>query len=157
MNYCGFNIEPFCSDVCGDHRCPQTLTEICRNMGMCCGFRAVAAKGKYLGFILFTLIFKVKFNFKVKSELEVCLHNNSSSVQENWHTHWSRQPKLIQCLIMSLLSGLGSIPFFQFNSNSFTFNSNSNSFGMKNSNSNSFLSIPILFYQFLFNSFLKPN
>ena len=42
-------------------------------------------------------------------------------------------------------TGLGSIPFFQFNSNSnsFTFNSNSNSFGMKNSNSNSFLSIPI--------------
>ena len=66
-----------------------------------------------------------------------------------------------------LLAGLGSIPFFQFNSNSnsFTFNSNSNSnsFGMKNSNSNSnsFLSIPIPipipFYQFLFNSFLNPN
>ena len=58
-------------------------------------------------------------------------------------------------------AGLGSIPFFQFNSNSFTFNSNSNSFGMKNSNSNSnsFLSIPIPipFYQFLFNSFSKPN
>ena len=66
-------------------------------------------------------------------------------------------------------SGLGSIPFFQFNSNSnsFTFNSNSNSnsFGMKNSNSNSnsnsFLSIPIPipipFYQVLFNSFLNPN
>ena len=61
--------------------------------------------------------------------------------------------------------GLGSIPYFQFNSNSnsFTFNSNSNSnsFGMKNSNSNfnSFLSIPIPipFYQFFFNSFLKPN
>ena len=54
MNYCGFNIEPFCSDVCGDHRCPQTLAEIhvCRNMGICCGFRAVAARGKYLGFIL---------------------------------------------------------------------------------------------------------
>ena len=57
--------------------------------------------------------------------------------------------------------GLGSIPFFQFNSNSnsFTFNYNYNSFGMKNSNSNSnsnsFLSIP--FYQFLFNLFLKPN
>ena len=50
-------------------------------------------------------------------------------------------------------SGLGSIPFFQFNSNTF----NSNSFGMKNNNSNSFLSIPIPFYQFFFNSFLKPN
>ena len=57
------------------------------------------------------------------------------------------------------LSGFVNHP----NSNSFTFNSNSNSFGMKNSNSNSnsFLSIPIPipipFYQFLFNSFLKPN
>ena len=69
--------------------------------------------------------------------------------------------------IQILETGLGSIPFFQFNSNSnsFTFNSNSNSnsFGMKNSNSNSnsnsFLSIPIPipFYHFLFNSFLKPN
>ena len=64
-------------------------------------------------------------------------------------------------------SGLGSIPFFQFNSNSNSFrlnsNSNSNSFGMKNSNSNSnsnsflSISIPIPFYQFLFNSFVKPN
>ena len=27
MNYCGFNIQPFCSDVCRDHRCPQTLAE----------------------------------------------------------------------------------------------------------------------------------
>ena len=52
MNYCGFNIEPFCSDVCGDHRRPQTLAEICRNMGICCGFRAVAAREKYPGFIL---------------------------------------------------------------------------------------------------------
>ena len=49
MNYCGFNIEPFCSDVCGDHRRPQTLAEICRNMGICCGFRAVAAREKYPG------------------------------------------------------------------------------------------------------------
>ena len=81
-----------------------------------------------------------------------------------FHTAW--EPMIIlyystfadwyfQCFI----PGLGSIPFFQFNSNSnsFTFNSNSNSFGMKNSNSssNSFLSIPIPipFYQFLFNSF----
>ena len=54
MNYCGFNIEPFCSDVCGDHRRPQTLAEICRNMGICCGFRAVAAREKYSGFILLT-------------------------------------------------------------------------------------------------------
>ena len=52
MNYCGFNIEPFCSDVCGDHRRPQTLAEICRNMGICCGFRAMAVLGKYPGFIL---------------------------------------------------------------------------------------------------------
>ena len=52
MNYCGFNIEPFCSDVCGDYRRPQTLTEICRIMGIYCDFRAVAARGKYPGFML---------------------------------------------------------------------------------------------------------
>ena len=45
-------LEPFCSDVCGDHRRPQTLAEICINVGICCGFRAVAARGKYPGFIL---------------------------------------------------------------------------------------------------------
>ena len=52
MNYCGFNIEPFCSDVCGNHRRPQTLAEICRNMDICCGFRAVAAREKSPGLIL---------------------------------------------------------------------------------------------------------
>ena len=52
MNYCGFNIEPFCSDVCGDHRRPQTLAEMCRNMDICCGFRAVASRKKYSGLIL---------------------------------------------------------------------------------------------------------
>ena len=52
MNYCDFNIERFCSDVCGDHRRPQTLAEICRKMGICCGITAVAARDKYLGFIL---------------------------------------------------------------------------------------------------------
>ena len=49
MNYCGFNIEPFCSDLCGGHRRPQTLAEICRNMGICCGFRAVAARENIRG------------------------------------------------------------------------------------------------------------
>ena len=52
MNYHGFNIEPFSSDVCGDHRRPQTLAEICRNMDSCCGFRAVAAREKYPGLTL---------------------------------------------------------------------------------------------------------
>ena len=45
----GFNIEPFCSDVCGDHRRPQTLAEICRNMDICCGFRAVATRENIQG------------------------------------------------------------------------------------------------------------
>ena len=31
---------------------PQTLAEICRNMGICYGFKAVVARKKYLGFIL---------------------------------------------------------------------------------------------------------
>ena len=51
MNYCGFNIQPFCCDVCEDHRRPQTLAEMCRNMGICCGFRSMTAKVKYLGFM----------------------------------------------------------------------------------------------------------
>ena len=55
MYYLGFNIAPFCSDVCGDHRRPQTLAEICRNMDSCCGFRAVAAREKYPGLTLFKL------------------------------------------------------------------------------------------------------
>ena len=52
-NYRSFNTKSYCSDVCGYHRCPQTLAEICRNMGICCSFRAVAARGKYMGFVLF--------------------------------------------------------------------------------------------------------
>ena len=46
-NYRGFNIEPFCSEVCEDNGRPQTLAEICRNMDSCCGFQAVAAREKY--------------------------------------------------------------------------------------------------------------
>ena len=55
MNYNGFNIEPFCSDACGDRRRPQTLSEICRNMDSCYGFRAVAAREKYPGLTLLLL------------------------------------------------------------------------------------------------------
>ena len=51
FNYCGFNIQPFCSDVYGDHRCPQTLAEMFRNMGICYSFRSVAARVKYPGFM----------------------------------------------------------------------------------------------------------
>ena len=47
-----FYIEPSCSDVCGNHQCPQTLAEICSNIGICWGFRAVATKEKYSRFIL---------------------------------------------------------------------------------------------------------
>ena len=46
-----FNIQPLCSDVCGDHRRPQTLAEMCRNMGICYGFRSMAARVKYPGFM----------------------------------------------------------------------------------------------------------
>ena len=53
-NYCGFNTKSYCSDVCGYHRCPQTLAEICRNIGICCSFWAVATREKYPGFILFS-------------------------------------------------------------------------------------------------------
>ena len=36
--------------MCVDHRHPQTLVEMCRNMGICYGFRSVAAR--VLGFEL---------------------------------------------------------------------------------------------------------
>ena len=49
--YCGFNIQPFCYDVCGDHRCPQNLAEMPRNMGICYGFKSMAARVKYPGFM----------------------------------------------------------------------------------------------------------
>ena len=51
IDNCGFNIQPFCSDVCGDHRRPQTLAEMCRNMAFCYGFRSMAARVKYPGFM----------------------------------------------------------------------------------------------------------
>ena len=55
---CGVNIEPFCSDVCGDRRRSQTLAEICRNMDICCGFRAVVVRESYPGsiFLKVTLV-----------------------------------------------------------------------------------------------------
>ena len=46
------NTKSYCFDVCGYHWCPQTQTEMCRNMGIWCGFRAVATRQKYPGFIL---------------------------------------------------------------------------------------------------------
>ena len=55
LNYCGFNIEPYYSDMCVYRRCPQTLAEICSNIGICCGFRAVAAREKYPGLIALRL------------------------------------------------------------------------------------------------------
>ena len=45
-------LRPYCSDVCEYHWCPQTLVGICRNMGICCGCRAAAVRGKYPAFIL---------------------------------------------------------------------------------------------------------
>ena len=46
-NHCGFNTKSYCSDVYGYHRCPQTLAEVYRNMGICYSFRAVATREKY--------------------------------------------------------------------------------------------------------------
>ena len=51
-NHCGFNTISYCSDVCGYHRQPQPLAELCRDMSICCGFRAVAARGNIRGSIL---------------------------------------------------------------------------------------------------------
>ena len=74
MNGCGFNIEPFCSGVCGDHRRPQTLAEICRNMAISCDFMAVAAREKYPG-LSFNAIFNlcVFVSFQVSSLWQIRL------------------------------------------------------------------------------------
>ena len=48
-NYCSFNTKSYYSDVCEYH--PQILAEICID-ACCCDFSAVAARGKYAGFLL---------------------------------------------------------------------------------------------------------
>ena len=78
-NYCDFNTKSYCSDVCGYHQCPQALAKICRNMGTCCSFRALAAREKYPGFILlFRLI------------IICCQMNHGEWIlkQEGWSSHW---------------------------------------------------------------------
>ena len=47
-----FNAKSYCFDVCGYHWRHQTLAEISKKMGNCCGFRAVVARGRYPGFML---------------------------------------------------------------------------------------------------------
>ena len=78
MNHCGFNIEPICSDVCGDHRSPQTPVEICRNLGICCGFRAVAARGKYPGFILLCTL---RSCIQCKSDMNIIISGRETSAR----------------------------------------------------------------------------
>ena len=51
-NHCSFNTKSYCSDVCRYHRRPQTLAETWKNMCTCCGFKAVASRRKYPGFML---------------------------------------------------------------------------------------------------------
>ena len=58
----------------GYHRRPQTLAEICRNMGICCGFTAVAARGKYPGFVLSQLQKKEPGSFKNKQKLDMATY-----------------------------------------------------------------------------------
>ena len=115
MNYCSFNIEPFCSDVCGDHRRPQTLAEICRNMGICCGFRAVAAREKYPGFMLlkkglflqlwstWTLV----INFQILSLGNTWRDNIVSFDKDSWERHnqsWARPTLVCQVCLAKHLS-----------------------------------------------------
>ena len=67
MNYYSFNIEPYHSDMCVYHWCPQTLTEICRNMCICCGFKPVAARENYPGLILFLVFSSRGTDFHIKN------------------------------------------------------------------------------------------
>ena len=54
--YCGFNRELFFFNVCKCPRSPQTLAAICRSIDIYGGFRAVAAREKYPGFIFVVAI-----------------------------------------------------------------------------------------------------
>ena len=54
--YCGFNRELFFFNVCKCPRSPQTLASICRSIDIYGGFRAVAAREKYPGFIFVVAI-----------------------------------------------------------------------------------------------------
>ena len=87
MNYCGFNIVHFGSDVYGDHQRPQTPAELCRNMDICFGFRAVATRVRYPGFILFS---KVITNIHWNCTARIA---NDSSQQwlKLWLADWQHQ------------------------------------------------------------------
>ena len=72
MNYCAFNIQPLCSDVSGDHRRPQTLAEMCRNMGICYGFRSVTARVEYPGLIIEVLALLSNYANPVYGVATIC-------------------------------------------------------------------------------------
>ena len=70
-------------DICGT---PKTLVEICRNMGICCSFRAVAARRKYPGFMLFIVQVPTKQPWRYGGTKLVPKHNTTQ-----WGlTHWGR-------------------------------------------------------------------
>ena len=70
--FCSFNTKPYYSDMCVYHRSRQTRAEICRHMGICCGFRVVAVREKYPGFILLFPEMRVILQLLVASVL--CTH-----------------------------------------------------------------------------------
>ena len=53
-SYCSFDTESYYFGVCVYQRSPQNSAEIYRNMIICGGFRAMAARENYPGFILLT-------------------------------------------------------------------------------------------------------
>ena len=48
--------KSYCSDVCEYHLCPQTLAKICKNMGFCWSFRAVAANKNIRGSFITAMV-----------------------------------------------------------------------------------------------------
>ena len=74
--------EPYCSDVCGYQRCPQTLVEICRNMGICCGFRAMAARDN----IWVSSYWTLKMSCSDLTKIVI------PALATRWHDLWLKQP-----------------------------------------------------------------
>ena len=86
----------YCSAVCGYHRRPQILAEICKNMVICRGFRAVAARGKCPGSYYWqsmplpSMVCQATGSTAPRNA-SIVTHLQNQEIQSYWIlTHWSR-------------------------------------------------------------------
>ena len=84
MSYYGFMMQPYCSDVFGYHRSPQTLVALCRDMGISGRCRLVATGETYPGFILIDLIVQALCTLRNLYEQYLCINSLWPS-DAMWH------------------------------------------------------------------------